>query len=100
MATTVANIRMRQVIRAMEGVNAFSPETACDIVALGLRPRLTHKQALYYLSGRGAVVETSPGHFYIDRDALERLGRLQRRILGVCMSAIVVLLIVMLALGM
>lgn len=82
MATAVVNIRTRQVVRCLSDAGAFSPETAKDVVALGLRPRLRHKQAFWYLSGRGVLVEAAPGAFYVDREALERTGRMQVRILA------------------
>ena len=100
MATMVANIRMRQVIRAMAGANACSPETARDMKALGLRPKLTHKQAIYYLSGRGALVETAPGVYYMDTEATAQFGRLQRKILAIGMAGMGLLLSAFFILGL
>lgn len=92
MAMTVTNIRMRQVLRRLSDAGAFSPETAKDVTALGLRPRLRHKQAFWYLKGRGALVEARPGAFYVDQEALDRLGKLQMKILlGVLMGFVILL---------
>lgn len=99
MATGVVNIRMRQVVRCLSDADAFSPDTARDVAALGLKPRLRHKQALWYLKMRGALVETEPGVYYIDEDALQRTGRLQRKILGMLMVVAVFTIVLITILG-
>lgn len=99
MATAVVNVRMRQVLKRMMDAGALSPETARSATALGLRPRLTHKQAIFYLRGRGALVETMPGFYYVDEEAVRRTGRLQLVILGIASAGLCLLLLFSLLMG-
>lgn len=99
MTASVINVRMNQVLRQMIDAGALSPETARSAAALGLGPNLTHKRALLYLRRRGALVETQPGIYYVDIDAVHRTRKLQLTIIGIALVAALVILLIGILMG-
>ena len=94
MPVAVMGMRMNQVIRKYYDANALDASRACSASTLGLREKLTHKQALRVLRRNRVLVEAAPGCYYLDVDALYAMRRAQCIIVGVAFGLMLLWLLV------